>query len=267
MSARGSLTVVGLGLRAIGHLTLDAAGHIAGAERLFHLGSDPLMAGWLQCTQPDGVSLATFYAEDKPRRRTYEEMVAAVMTAVREQRQVVVALYGHPGVGATPAHAMIRQARQEGFAARMLPGISADACLFADLGVDPLTPGTQQYEAWMFMAARPRTDPRFALVLWQIGVLYQHSVSFEGIADPRGMRDLARRLRRSYPADHDVVLYEAATLPIVEPRIERCPLSSLASAAVSPATTLYVPPLTPPRMPRKTRGGRGRVFARSARPA
>lgn len=243
MSRTGRLSVVGLGLRAVAHVTHETADHIAKADRFFYLGGDALMTSWLRQSQPAGISLADCYAEGKPRTKTYDEMVRRVMRAVRDGRRVVVAFYGHPGVAATPAHAMIRQARAEGFDARMLPAVSADGCLFADVGIDPLTPGLQSYEAWTFLEARARLDPRFSLLLWQVGVIYQRSVSFDGHADPRGLRDLARRLRRSYPADHPVVLYEAATLPIVEPRIERRRMDELAAARVTPATTLYVPPL------------------------
>lgn len=239
----GSLSVVGLGLRAVAHVTHETADRITKSDRFFYLAGDALMAGWLRQLQPAGVSLADCYAEGRPRTKTYDEMVRRVMPELRDGRRVVVAFYGHPGVAATPAHAMIRQARAEGFDARMLPAVSADGCLFADLGVDPLIPGLQSFEAWRFIAARVRLDTRFSLVLWQIGLIYQRSVSFDGIADPRGLRDLTRRLRRSYPGDHVVVLYEAATLPVCEPRQEPVPLRHLATAQVTPATTLYVPPL------------------------
>jgi uncharacterized protein YabN with tetrapyrrole methylase and pyrophosphatase domain len=256
VNTAGSLRVVGLGLRAVAHLTHETADHIAKSERFFYLAGDALMAGWLRQLQPAGVSLAGCYAEGRPRAKSYEEMVRRVMPELRDGRRVVVAFYGHPGVAATPAHAMIRQARAEGLDARMLPAVSADGCLFADLGVDPLIPGLQSFEAWRFVAERVRLDTRFSLVLWQIGLIYQRSVSFDGISDPRGLRDLGRRLRRSYPADHEVVLYEAATLPICEPRMERLPLSRLATAHVTPATTLYVPPRATverrrPRVPKR----------------
>jgi hypothetical protein len=54
---------------------------------------------------------------------------------------------------------------------------------------------------------------------------------------------LAERLLETYPAEHEVVVYEATTLPVLPPKILRLPLSALAAADVTAISTLYVPPL------------------------
>jgi uroporphyrin-III C-methyltransferase len=243
----GSLLVVGTGIRLGGQITSEALDHIRRAERLFYLSGDLAAARWLGRLNPHASNLFDCYAEGRPRLASYAEMVERVLTAVREGHQVVAAFYGHPGVGVNPSHEMIRRARDEGYPARMLPGISSEACLIADLGIDPLKPGWQSYEAWAFLAHRPRFDPRFSLVLWQVGLIYQSSISFSGVTDARGLRDLARLLRRHYPSDHEAILYEASPFPIADPRVEGCALAELAAAKVSTSTTLYLPPLTRPR--------------------
>ena len=52
-------------------------------------------------------------------------------------------------------------------------------------------------------------------------------------------------LARDYPRDHEVVLYEAATVAIEAPRMQRLALADLAAAAVDLRTTLVVPPCRP----------------------
>ena len=47
-----------------------------------------------------------------------------------------------------------------------------------------------------------------------------------------------------YPLDHQVILYEAVTLPIQQPRIERIALSDLPKAQMDLKTTLVIPPAT-----------------------
>jgi hypothetical protein len=92
--------------------------------------------------------------------------------------EVCVVFYGHPGVFVQPAHEAIRVARLEGFTARMLPGISAEDCLFADIEVDPGVYACQSFEATDFLVRKRKFDPRSPLVLWQIGSigdLYYHS--------------------------------------------------------------------------------------------
>ncbi len=51
------------------------------------------------------------------------------------------------------------------------------------------------------------------------------------------------RLLRWYPPDHEVILYEAARLPIETFRADRLPLRDLADAHYEEYTTLVVPPL------------------------
>ena len=126
----------------------------------------------------------------------------------------------------------------------MLPGISAEDCLFADLGVDPGAHGCQSFEATNFLLTRREFDPSSALILWQIAII--------GVVDYRdpwrpedgapGLRVLTDVLLQRYPPTHEVVIYEAAQFPVCDPAIQRLPLASLPQAAVSSISTLYVPP-------------------------
>jgi hypothetical protein len=155
---------------------------------------------------------------------------------------VCFALYGHPGVLAYPSHEAIRRARALGIEARMLPGISAEACLFADLGVDPGACGCQSFEASDFIVQRRAFDPRSALILWQIASIGQAAHTL-ALPNRRGLRALAGRLGERYPADHPAIVYEAAEYPGCLPDILRVTIGGLAEAAVPPSSTLYVTPL------------------------
>jgi uncharacterized protein YabN with tetrapyrrole methylase and pyrophosphatase domain len=175
-------------------------------------------------------------------------MVGRILSAVRAGLEVCGAFYGHPGVFATPTHRAVWQARREGFHARMLPGISSEDCLFADLGVDPGKSGCQNFEATDFLASHRRFDATSALILWQVGALGDPSIRDGMAARPERLQVLTRALRRHYPANHRLVLYEAAPFAVCDPKIERLPLSKLPQATVLPMTTLYIPP-KPSRTP------------------
>jgi uncharacterized protein YabN with tetrapyrrole methylase and pyrophosphatase domain len=239
---RGSLVVVGTGIALATHATLEAVAFMERAEKLFYLVTDPATEAWVRQRNTSAESLEDAYAEGKPRRRTYEEMTARIVSAVRGGRHVCAAFYGHPGVFVSASHEAIRRVRRAGLPARMLPGISADACLFADLGVDPGEVGCQSFEATDFLGCRRRFDPTSALVLWQAGVLGESSVRKGMSCRPERLRALAAYLRRHYPPRHPVVLYEAAQFPVCDPTIRRIPLSKLPGATVMAMTTLYVPP-------------------------
>jgi len=167
-----------------------------------------------------------------------------MLVEVRAGKNVCGAFYGHPGVFALPPHEAIRIARSEGYRACMEPGISAEDCLYADLGIDPGTFGCQHFEASQLLYFKRRIDPSAYLILWQVGVVGDQTLArFSTGADYR--RLLVDVLAEDYPLDHEVIMYRAATLPIQQPRIERVALGDLPGASVELPDTLVVPPARP----------------------
>jgi hypothetical protein len=223
------------------HLGPRARASIEQADVVFALVSDPLVELWLQGMHVDVRSLQSFYREGKPRQDTYREMVETMLSEVRAGHRVCGAFYGHPGVFAVVPHRAIAQARAEGYQATMEPGVSAEDCLYADLGIDPGTYGCQHYEASQFMFFRRRIDPSAYLVLWQVGVAGDRGARRYGTG-PHYRRLLVERLAEDYPLEHPITLYEAATLPIQSPGMEGMPLSGLVEARLSLQTTLVIPP-------------------------
>lgn len=236
----GSLTVVGTGIRFGVQLTPEARAALLRADRVLHLVSEPVARRWLEALRPDAQSLHTFYAPGKDRAETYGEMVEAMLDPLREGYHVCAAFYGHAGVFVFPSHEAIRQARAAGYQATMLPGISAEDCLFADLGLDPGTSGCQSYEATAFLITHRPVDVAALLILWQVGVVGEWSHVIE--TNHRRLAVLIERLLELYPEDHESILYEASPYAVGEPIVVRTPLGRLGEAGVTPASTLVVPP-------------------------
>ena len=238
---KGSLACVGIGITLGSHLTPLARSHIEQADVVFLAVSDGIVEKWIESLNADVRSLQPFYAENKPRAKTYREMVGAILTEVRAGKNVCVAFYGHPGVFAWAPHESIRIARKEGYFAHMEPGISAEDCLYADLGIDPGAFGCQHYEASQLLYYKRRIDTSAYLVLWQIG-----AVGDKGRAGSPGINPyrqiLLERLAKDFPLSHKVILYRAATVPIDAPNIRRIALGKLADANIDAADTLVIPP-------------------------
>jgi hypothetical protein len=125
----------------------------------------------------------------------------------------------------------------------MEPGVSAEDCLYADLGIDPGRFGCQHYEASQLMLYRRRIDTSAYLVLWQVGVAGDQSLArfSTGAAYRQVLVDV---LARDYELEHEVILYEAVTLPMHQPRIERLRLQDMPAASVNTHVTLVIPPAT-----------------------
>lgn len=238
----GSLVVVGTGIGPA-QLTTEARRELEAADEAFFLVGDPISEHTVLQLAPRATSLGACYENGRSRREAYERMVETILTPARAGKRVCAAFYGHPGMFVFPSREAIVRARGEGIEARMLPGVSALDCLFADLGVDPAEAGCQTYEAGDLLRRRPRIEPRAGLVLWQVGVIGEDAHTPTGL--PRALAELVDALRETYPADHEVVVYEASAYPGVAPLVLPVALRALDASVLSPRSTVYVPPLAP----------------------
>ena len=246
MGSKGSLVCVGVGMTLGSHITPLSRSYIEKSDVVFALMSDGIVELWVQEMHRDVRSLQPYYHEGTSRLVSYKAMIEAMLSEVRAGKNVCGAFYGHPGVFAWVPHKAIEVARSEGYAAHMQAGVSAEDCLYADLGIDPGQFGCAHYEASQFMFYQRRIDPSAYLILWQVGVAGDQTLArfATGAAYRQVLVDV---LMNDYPADHEVIVYQAATLPIQKPRMERMPLSALPQATLDMQVTVVVPPCQPKR--------------------
>lgn len=239
---QGSLVCVGTGITLGSHISPLSRSYIEQADVVFVLVADGITEKWIEQMNADVRSLQPYYQEGKSRMITYREMVAAMLAEVTAGKKVVGAFYGHPGVFAWVPHNAIKQARELGYNAHMEPGISAEDCLYADLGIDPGTYGCQHYETSQFMFYKRIIDTSAYLILWQVAVAGDRSLKKFSVSKDY-LAILVELMCESFPCDHEVILYEAATLSIKEPRVHFIKLQDLPEANLDMKTTLVIPPL------------------------
>jgi RimJ/RimL family protein N-acetyltransferase len=238
---QGSLVCVGVGMTLGSHLTPLSRSYIEDADVVFAATSDGIVELWLAKMNPDVRSLQSFYREGKSRAESYRQMVDAMLAEVRAGKRVCGAFYGHPGVFAGVPHDAIEAARNAGYPAHMEPGVSAEDCLYADLGIDPGRFGCQHFEASQLMLYRRRIDPSAYLVLWQVGVAGDRSLArFATGAHYRQV--LVDVLTRDYDPGHEAIVYKVATLPTQQPRIERTSIAQLPAVDIDMHATVVIPP-------------------------
>ncbi len=238
----GSLICLGLGITLGSQLTGLARNQLAAADVVFFHSNTHYLSGFLQQINPNLVDLQPFYRDGQPRSVSYQAMIDAVLGAVKTGNKVVWACYGHPGVASWPPHEAIRQLQALGYQAKMEAGIAADACLYADLGIDPMAEGCQQFEASQFLFYRRTIDVSAYLILWQVAIVGDFSLA-RLESEPQYIDILCQHLQQWYSPAHQVILYEAADLPIWQHRAEQLPLSALPQARLNQITTLVIPPL------------------------
>jgi precorrin-3B methylase len=241
-SKNGQLMVVGGGIRAISDMTLDAEGQIRVADKVLYCVADPVTERRLHALNKTAESLYDLYGNDKPRMKTYNEMIDKILEPVRAGLRVCVVFYGHPGVFAWSTHQAIRIARREGCRAEMRAGISADASLFADIGIDPSSHGCHSLEATDFLIRQRTPDVGAHFLLWQVECVGDFGFNFAGYRR-HNFHILIERLRMFYPAAHPVIIYQATQLPQGRPQIIKSSLDIITSDKLTGIATLYLPPV------------------------
>lgn len=236
-----SLTVVGLGIKFLSHLTTEARVNIEQASKVLYLVNNPAMKEWIHTQNTNAESLENFYAQYPKRSTCYKAIAEYILKNLGEGQHICVVLYGHPAVFAQPALDAVQQARKRGYPAKLLPAISAEDCLFADLLIDPGVYGCQSYEATDFLIHQYSINTSSHFILWQIDVIgiLDHS---KNRVNRYGLLLLEEYLTLLYSKDHEVTLYEAAQYPRFTPRITYLSLNHLHMAEISPVTSLYIPP-------------------------
>jgi len=240
----GSLTVVGTGFGGGGQITADASHTIATSEKVLYLVDDASTAEWIRAANPTSESLGDCYLGRDDRLKTYFDIAERILSFVRRGLRVCAVFYGHPGVFVYPSHEAIVRARNEGFEARMLPGVSAADCLFADLGVDPGRRGCLAFDATDFLVRRRQADVTVPMILWQVGAVGRVDYPRDGNHD--NIKILSDVLEELYGRGHEVVIYEAARTPGCHPRIEFVCLENLPTASINLISTIYLPPRDEP---------------------
>jgi precorrin-6B methylase 1 len=244
LSKSGKLICVGTGMRMAGQVTPLAQSYIESADVVVSAVPNVFTRKWIQGIAKDFICVLDHYddcdVEGKSRRDTYRRMADTILYQVRAGKTVCAAFYGHPGIFACISHIAIKDARAEGYSAEMLPGISAEDCLVADLGLDPGRTGMQSMETTQFMIYQRKIDPTAMLVLWQPSLAGELSLKRFETTSSR-IQVLVDKLARDYPLDHTVILYEAATNPFEKTRIEQIPLRDLPTTPMTTATTLVIP--------------------------
>jgi len=205
----GSLSVVGTGIQVPGQMTLEAREHIAQADKVFYLVPDPFARQYIRELNDTSEDLFPLYKPGLARIITYRKMVSTILAEVRKGKCVCAAFYGHPGVFAYPSHESVRLARSEGYRAYKVPGISAEDCLIADLGMDPAV-GCHSYETTGFLIQPVPIVTSCMLILWQVGIIGDLKFTPTLGESALGLEVLTQKLLGPYPTDHPVTVYEAS---------------------------------------------------------
>ncbi|KAK6510652.1 hypothetical protein TWF506_009754 [Arthrobotrys conoides] len=244
MAQNGSLILVGTGVRSICQLTLEAIQEIERADIIYYAVRDATAEGFIKQKNREAVDLYKYFINDEeiPEADLYIQIAEVMLADIRKGLRVVGAFFGHPGLFMSPNRRALAIAQAEGYMAKMLPGVSVDDCLLADLGIDPSFVGCLTCEARDFMIHDHLGLTSRHVIMYEVGYL-----GFYGDDSKTDYFEyFVNRLEQTYGNSHSLINYTAAISPLMEPIMEHLTIGDLRKPAIrkqiTSASTLYFPP-------------------------
>ena len=127
----------------------------------------------------------------------------------------------------------------------MLPGISAEDSLLADLAIDPAHNGLQSLEATDLVARDRQLLTDSNVIIWQVGCVGDPRFNSKGYTN-QFLEVLIKKLQDVYGKDYEIIHYVGAHYSVYDPVKERIKLSEFVkpevAKKVTSVSTFFVPP-------------------------
>jgi tetrapyrrole methylase family protein / MazG family protein len=207
-----------------------------------YLVNEPVTKQWIEKYSKISESLELIYFSEKDRQIAYDKIKDKILSELISHDFITVVLYGHPTFFADPGLQAIVEARNFPIETVILPGISAENCLYADLAIDPGLYGCFHVEATELLLYDKIIDPTAHLCIWQPGVIGNRATPKQN-QKGKHLNLLKNKLLNYYPSSHAAILYEASLYPGIESLIQPFLLEHIEEQDISTLSTLYIPPI------------------------
>lgn len=234
------IALIGSGIKTISHLTTEAKTYIEHADCVLYLINEPIFESWLIKHSKKCMSLEKYYFLHEKRSDSYKKIIAKIISLSKKYDFISVVLYGHPVVFSSLGIDTIKKAQKQNIETVILPGISTEDCLFADLEIDPSQNGCFSVEATNFIIFDDVINVFSDLIIWQVGIIGNIGSVFNKNSKD-GLALIQKKLLQTYSPEHEIILYEASLYPGVQSKIVKFPLQYLMEQDMSSLSTLYVP--------------------------
>ncbi len=236
--------IIGLGIKPIQHLTLEAASAMRACRTVFTVDHGFGVLDYIRKLGPRVVDLIPEYKEGRHRLDTYQHMAAKVIDQALRDPPVALAVYGHPQWLVFPSELVSDAARHLGLNVTAIAGISSIDTLVLELGIDPAAEGMQIFEATGMVVNKMPITPTVPCVILQADAFNNELFSTTRQKSER-YTALIEYLATFYPMDHKLLSVYSATHALMNPITIAFPLRNLAEvfARETVSGTLFIPSL------------------------
>jgi len=233
------LVVAGSGIQYLSHLTHETKINIQDASLVLFLVNEPMIKDWILKNSQASEDLDSLYRSSEDRNTVYTAIENYILSALNNIDNLCVVFYGHPCMCAKPALNAAKRASKKGIKVKVLPAISAEACLYADLHINPLEHGLYSLEASTLLNKQKLIDTSTNLLIWQVSHINQ--TGHYKKPNIIGIQSLQSYLMNYYPESKQCIIYEASLYSHFLPAIQSLPLNNIEKAVYSPLSSLFIP--------------------------
>lgn len=237
-----SLVIVGMGIKAISHITKETETVIRGCDKVYYLANNTLFFDYLNSISTNIESLNNLYFSREKRSESYKLLGEKIINDIPKYKNICVAIYGHPLFLVQLSRYLLDWCEKERHDVHVLPAISSLDCLFSDLGINPGDGGIQLMDATELLVYRRTLDPYCHIVLYQVGAIGQLGHNREQTIAKKALLFLQSYLLTKYDKKHKVCFYEAGQTPNTKANIVYKSIDLMHTESVSSISTLYIEP-------------------------
>jgi len=243
-NSQADLYLVGAGILFPEHLTVQTIEILENCQRICTNVPETRLAALPKEIREKCVCLWPLYKDNRKRIDNYRDVIDAVVDIVREHRPSAWMTPGHPFVFDSVSQKLLGKAREFGWTAQIVPGISSLDTLLAQIPYDPCY-GLVVHEATALVRDKIPLISSLATVLFQPSIfgsdLTHHSRQYAGPS----LRDLSAHLLQFYPPQHKCALVYSALSENDDARTVWEALGKLDSISFDSlrGSTLFIPPV------------------------
>lgn len=241
-AAEPQLTIVGTGIAFQSHATVSVMEAIKTADLVCHLLVDETDRKFITTLNDAVEDMTRYFSETSTRKACHDLIVSHVLDRVQAGLQTVFAVYGHPTEAVYPSRALARHARKLKIPYRILPGVSASACLYSSLEIDPVEASIISMEATGYLERAGKVPRGFGILLWQCGMICETKGSSR-LGSAASRRRLASKLAADFGARHECYIFQASRRKDSSYLSTRLSISELEDHQIEAHQLLFIPAL------------------------
>lgn len=225
--SRGQISVLGLGIKAVAHITLESNFKISKADKVFFADSRQAVSDYLDGLGVANENLIGKYMAGKERVEVYEEIAQIILHYASTGKECVYLAPGNPPF----LNDVVSILQAKGMAANIdvevYAGVSSIDTLILDTQMPVGHLGLQCFEASFFITRKPNIDINVPLFLFQPNVIASSTIRTGLGAHLAGLRVLRDLLAQLYGNESSWRLVGSANLPGQEITLARGAIGDL----------------------------------------